>query len=240
MKKIIISLAIIAVVSAISIGATAAYFDDTEISSGNTFAAGTLDLQIDLQCPGQGCGFPLRDLPDEPVFFYNCDIKPGDIGEVTVSWHVYDNNAWARLRLANLYNWEYGCTEPETEVDLTCASPGMSQGELSQYLIFTLWMDQGQLTGWQCPVNEPSCSADPFEGDNILNGVETLLGEYTANELVNGVGLPEELTPDNTYYLGFQWNVAPEVGNIIQTDSITLKIIMEIVQSRNNPNPWES
>lgn len=68
MKKILISLAIIAITVAISIGATVAYFDDTEISSGNTFAAGNLDLQIDLQCPQVGCGFPLRDLPDEPSF----------------------------------------------------------------------------------------------------------------------------------------------------------------------------
>lgn len=157
---------------------------------------------------------------------------------MTISWHVFDNDAWARIRLADMYNWENGCTEPEAEVDNTCGSAGLNQGELNQYLIFTLWMDQGQVPGWQCPINEPSCSADPLEGDNILNGVETSMGEYTINDLINGVALPEELSPDNTYYLGFLWHVAPEVGNIIQTDSITLKIIMEIVQSRNNPNPW--
>lgn len=47
MKKILISLAIIAVVAFIAIGATTAYFGDTETSTGNTFSAGEIDLKID-------------------------------------------------------------------------------------------------------------------------------------------------------------------------------------------------
>lgn len=47
MKKIIISLAIIGIVSAIGIGATISYFNDTETSSGNIFTAGSLDLKVD-------------------------------------------------------------------------------------------------------------------------------------------------------------------------------------------------
>ncbi|PIW76653.1 MAG: hypothetical protein CO001_00190, partial [Candidatus Portnoybacteria bacterium CG_4_8_14_3_um_filter_40_10] len=42
MKKIIISLSIIAAVAAIAIGATTAYFSDTETSTGNTFTAGSI------------------------------------------------------------------------------------------------------------------------------------------------------------------------------------------------------
>jgi len=46
-KKIIISLSVISIVAAIVIGGTAAYFSDTETSKNNTFAAGTMDLDID-------------------------------------------------------------------------------------------------------------------------------------------------------------------------------------------------
>ncbi|HUT96049.1 MAG TPA: TasA family protein [Candidatus Paceibacterota bacterium] len=46
MKKIILSLAIVGVVGAIVIGGTIAYFSDTETSTGNTFTAGTLDLDL--------------------------------------------------------------------------------------------------------------------------------------------------------------------------------------------------
>jgi len=46
MRKIIISLSIIAAVAAIAIGATTAYFSDTETSTGNTFSAGTIDIRV--------------------------------------------------------------------------------------------------------------------------------------------------------------------------------------------------
>lgn len=47
MKKILLSLAVIAIVAVGAIGATRAYFSDTAAISGNTFTAGTLDLKID-------------------------------------------------------------------------------------------------------------------------------------------------------------------------------------------------
>ena len=46
-KKIIISLGIIGVVTAIVIGGTIAYFNDTETSTGNILVAGSLDLKVD-------------------------------------------------------------------------------------------------------------------------------------------------------------------------------------------------
>jgi len=47
MKKIIISLSVIAAVAAIGIGVTVALFSDTETSAGNIFTAGTVDLKVD-------------------------------------------------------------------------------------------------------------------------------------------------------------------------------------------------
>ena len=46
-KKLIISLSIIGVVAVAAIGATVAYYNDTETSTGNIFTAGTLDLKVD-------------------------------------------------------------------------------------------------------------------------------------------------------------------------------------------------
>jgi predicted ribosomally synthesized peptide with SipW-like signal peptide len=47
MKKIVLSLAVIAVVATVAVTATRAYFSDTATITGNTFTAGTLDLKID-------------------------------------------------------------------------------------------------------------------------------------------------------------------------------------------------
>jgi spore coat-associated protein N len=46
MKKILLSLAGIAMATTAIVGVTRAYFSDTETSTGNTFTAGTLDLEL--------------------------------------------------------------------------------------------------------------------------------------------------------------------------------------------------
>src|SRR3989344_7283517 len=47
MKKILLSLSMIAVVAVVVAGATGAFFSDTETSTGNTFTAGAIDLKVD-------------------------------------------------------------------------------------------------------------------------------------------------------------------------------------------------
>lgn len=237
MKKILISLGIIGIVSVVAVSGTVAYFSDTESSVGNTFSAGEIDLKIDLQCDTGGCGFPEKDLAYDP-FFYRCDIKPGDKHEATVSFHVYNNNAWGRVKLDQVKNWEYGCTEPEAVVDSTCQTPGDNYGELPDNLKFTIWLDQGIVPGWNCPKNQPRCTADPKEGNNILDGNEIpLITDIPASQLMSGwYVFPEEIQASSTYYVGIEWRVPAEVGNIIQTDSIQGNIIMQVVQSRNNPD----
>ncbi|HMB65929.1 MAG TPA: TasA family protein, partial [Patescibacteria group bacterium] len=53
MKKILLSLSVIVAVAAVAVGATTAYFSDQAVSEGNTFSAGTLDLEIDENHPSQ-------------------------------------------------------------------------------------------------------------------------------------------------------------------------------------------
>lgn len=59
----------IAAVGAIAIGATRAYFSDTETSTGNTFTAGTIDIAIDDQNPWT------RN-------YQIGDLKPGETGNI--------------------------------------------------------------------------------------------------------------------------------------------------------------
>src|SRR3989344_4689479 len=47
MKKILLSLSVIAVVGVIVAGATGAFYNDTETSNGNIFVAGSIDLKVD-------------------------------------------------------------------------------------------------------------------------------------------------------------------------------------------------
>jgi predicted ribosomally synthesized peptide with SipW-like signal peptide len=71
MKRIFVSLSIIAAVAAIAIGGTIAYFSDTETSSGNTFTAGTLDLAVGGQNPNISPDFTIGN------------VAPGSSGTIT-------------------------------------------------------------------------------------------------------------------------------------------------------------
>lgn len=94
MKKILVSLSMIAVVAAVGVGATRAFFSDTATSSGNTFTAGTLSLSVDGNhtiAPGK---------------FVIANIKPGDASPTTtptVSYSVSNTGSTdGFLNLANI------------------------------------------------------------------------------------------------------------------------------------------
>lgn len=144
-SKVALSLATVAVAGALIVGATVAFFSDTETSEGNILQAGSLDLKVDseahydgLVCDGnvwedddngateltrseligQPCDgtWALKDLGDGDIFFNITDIKPGDEGENTISLHVFRNDAWGRFIIDDVSDDDNTCTEPESEV----------------------------------------------------------------------------------------------------------------------------
>ncbi len=84
MKKILISLSIVGAVAAIAIGATTAFFSDTETSTGNTFSAGTIDIAIDTQNPWTK-NYSIGDLKPGETGNINFDIQNVGQNPVNVS-----------------------------------------------------------------------------------------------------------------------------------------------------------
>ncbi|MCK4355403.1 SipW-dependent-type signal peptide-containing protein [Candidatus Parcubacteria bacterium] len=245
-KAILISLSIIAAVGVIAVGGTVAYFSDTETSTGNTFTAGEINLEIDNQCswngginncPWEGVGgmkanWALTDLQDGVhKFFYFGDIKPGAWGEDTISLHLYDNPAWAWLKIGNVVDNENGCNEPEGKVDTSCGDPGVNEGELYENMHFLIWMD---------------------DGDNIYEAGERIMhdGEILdACEIWRLDGGPccviDPFVPCSNYYVGIKWCFGVfegpnytcnglSIGNEAQTDSMTMDVSFMVVQTQNN------
>jgi len=270
-KKILISLSVIGVVAAIVIGATTAYFSDVETSSGNTFTAGSIDLKIDNECSYNGqqvddCTWIEKDLEDGDVFFNFTDLKPGDYGEDTISLHVHDNDAWGRIRLANISDADNDCTEPEgKDEDATGNNDCDADGELDENMEAMIWLDQGTTPGFQNSDDDTS-NDDPYEGDNVWQGAEyepvvtTCITDdftYELSNLINttvagtGPGLTEDghMVGSITYYIGVAWCFGEwddqgncdgsDVDNTPQTDSLSGDIIFEVEQYRNNPNPFQ-
>ncbi len=148
--KILLSGATILAAAAIAIGATFAWFSDVETSKGNVLAAGAIDLQIDNESyvtdengnlvKSDSTSWTLSDLANQ-LFFNFSDLKPGDVGEDTISLHVFESDAWLCAASRITEDDDVDCTEPEFVDDPLCA-PGVD-GELDEKLNFVFWADDG-------------------------------------------------------------------------------------------------
>ncbi len=292
MKRLLTSILTIGVIASVAVGATRAFFSDRETSTGNVLSAGSIDLKVDSTAHYAGLVCSLgglwvedtigvsnntrpellntvctgtwesKDLTNEK-FFNLTDIKPGDMGENTLSLTVQDNDAWACIQINNLQNNENTLVDPEAEAGDVTNDP--NGGELAQNLYFTAWLDQGTTPGWQNSDNDPNTPIDPTEGDNIWQGntAEPLLftnqqgpasdvlgGQtYKLADSTTGFG---PLVGLQTNYIGLAWcggqfdAVAMGLGNLVcngsfmgnntQTDSITADLSIYVEQARNNPN----
>lgn len=220
MKKILISLSVIAAAAAVIVGATTAFFSDTETSMGNTFTAGTLDLEVDID------GVVYNPL-DRTIFSAD-DIKPGDDGEETISLHV-QNDACGFVTFALTEDKDNKCTEPELGAEPNCMDDDI--GELNDKMVWKIWNDEGNIPGWQCGVYREICE-DPMEGDNILNGqYEKVLVSGPLTDDVNyAFG---KMPASNVLYYGFAWELPGVVGNEVQSDSFKANMIIKAEQYRN-------
>ena len=99
-SRILLSVASITAAVALVIGATFAFFSDTETSTGNTFTAGALDLKINGQ--------------DDPSQIVNItDLKPGDDYFIDKILFVDFNPANVYVHIKDLVNDQGTQTEPE-------------------------------------------------------------------------------------------------------------------------------
>ena len=131
MNKVLISLVVIGVVGSFSYFVTQAYFSDKKTSTGNTFAVGTLNLEVG----------GLTGSNVEP--FVISDIGSG-INSGSKVWKVKNTGSLPgqfSVSLDNVINNENGCNEPEKEVDVTCDNPGLDQGELGKYIKVSYYLN---------------------------------------------------------------------------------------------------
>jgi predicted ribosomally synthesized peptide with SipW-like signal peptide len=201
MPKILLSLATISLVSVVAIGATRAYFSDTETSTGNSFTAGTLDLNLD------GGNINV-------VKFTVSNKAPGDSG--TGYWAVYNAGSIAGyldLEGKTVTNLENGCNEPESTSDATCDNPGSGQGELGASMNVDLFID-----------NDHDGVLEGGDGDTSLYS-GTLDG--LAGATVADIALASLMTK----YISLNWSIPTSVGNIIQSDSVQLDMTFELGQT---------
>ena len=110
------------------VGATGAYFSDTEISTGNTFTAGTLDLNLE----GDNI---------DVLMFNVSSLAPGSSGDEEVNLENVGNlDGFLDISFLNLVNDDVSCNDPESDVDETCGASEV--GELADNLDVLAYLDE--------------------------------------------------------------------------------------------------
>ncbi|MEN9582629.1 MAG: hypothetical protein RL641_583 [Candidatus Parcubacteria bacterium] len=193
---------------------------------------------------GQACSgtWALKDLvPTVDKFFNLTDVKPGDLGENTISLHIDNNPAYACADITNVKNDDNTNLTPEVVAGDVTPGPN-GGGELGANLDFLVWNDNGASTH----AGNNIWDADEV-GTNTSGGAPSSNGTYTLADSTTGA----PIAPTGTSYLGLAWcagtftaggpGIVPvcdgnSMGNVAQTDSYAADMGIRVVQARNNSN----
>lgn len=262
MKKILSSLG--SIVLSIGILILGVSFLGGDTVTGYTFATGSVELKIDNESyvtNSEGVlvyspttSWQLSTLPGK-FFFKFPDIKPGDIGEDTISLHVSTKNVWACMNVKITDTPEGGQSEPEAIVD---ASSSASSGELQYYINFVFWADDGDNVYEKGEkIFKKGLAGDIFNGKNwVIADAYTNIWSGNKNDPVPAgkvkyigkawcFGNLAEL-PVNQDSLGKTGTNGPlvrgtgfscqgeNVGNALQTDGIKADVTFYVIQSKDN------
>jgi predicted ribosomally synthesized peptide with SipW-like signal peptide len=198
-KKLSISILALLLVGVLAFGAFA-YFSDTEASTGNSFTAGTLDLNIDGA--------------NTNVVKFNLDkMRPGNqpIGRYTLK-NVGNISGFLDIEDVTVVNLENDLLDPEAEAGDTTASVG----ELGQLLNVRLfidyngdgWISNGDKVFYDGKVNNIPSSFN-------LNESITAGQELTVTAIFDWPSLPgltDNLAQSDTLQLGLKFELAQTAG----------------------------
>ena len=221
MKKVIISLSIIAIVAIVSIGITTAYFSDTETGENNTMAAGTMDLNID----GGNVAVQTMHLSNK---------APGDFGvERSTLKNVGSLAGKLNINIGTVNN--YPCTDEtnggrndETE---NCTPNAGTLGANAEMALYIDVDKNGEWNGGDIglkPSNEiyKNTGLTELDYDTIDNYGGSLWSNVYAGLMASG---------DEDDFV-INWRIPTEAGNEIQGDALSFDITFTLRQD-SDPNP---
>ncbi len=242
MKRIFLSIGAIIFAGAVVAGATGAFFNDTETSTGNTFTAGAIDLTVDsvqhynhMVCTFNGETYTWQPevgftpgVGQYPVQGTSCDgtWSLTNLGPTNKFFNFADvkpgdqGENTVSLHIDNNPAWACVDLVTTSNLDNTVNEPEISagdnasstDGELAQNINFQTWLDQGATPGFQ--------GEDTGEGDNIWQVGEPALSSGTLASLINATttitladgGFGTAITPGATNYVGMFWCAGTVTG----------------------------
>ncbi len=215
-KKLLISIFIVAVIGLFLGAGVYSLFQDIETTTGNTFAAGTLDLQV-------GSANPTTEQINIPA------LKPNDSG-TAASWQMQNLGTVPgdlNISVSTITNNENTRFALETAAGDTTG--GAAEGELGANLNVAFWVDitnngwssgdyflenDGTAVAWASGTTVPAAAyntLDSYAGDGWTN-VQTNLGAGSIGYFKADYSLPLATT------------------NVVQSDSSVFNITFTLTQ----------
>jgi len=220
MKKILLSLAVLALALVAGYAGTRAFFSDTEVSSANAFTAGAVDIKINniahiYQNGSTANGNDVPTYTSNGFTFNLSDLKPLDWGEVTYKLGNDNNDAYVCAKVDEKGNAENNRIDPEVNAGDTTGplvGVGNGKGELQNFMSFNINGSTGLLSAID---GQWFNVGTLLSGSNQSAAIGYCFGEYT------GTTCGPNTTGDE---------------NTAQTDSMLADVSFYAVQKRNNPN----
>ncbi|WP_053947076.1 vWA domain-containing protein [Halolamina sediminis] len=125
-----------------------------------------------------------------PVFNLE-DVKPGDMGEVTISLHICDNPSWLWMSGELTENAQNGFSEPEEEALLEEYEELPEAGQLADAVDVTMWYDE------DCDnVYEPGGEGEPVCVQLVLDASGSMNGTRNQQTINGAKELAERILDD--------------------------------------------
>lgn len=197
MKRIILSLAVIAIATTVVVGATRAYFSDTETSTGNTFTAGTIDIAVDSENPWESTG--------QYVFG---NLEPSDSKDINVTLNNTGSNdvvIWKKVKvMSEIDNLQ---SEPECDAEggvwggTACSSQTTPKNDLSSQMVYSMKIggNTNINKAWNVKVSDVNDLWIPIGRLNVGDSL-TVDQNYYFNELAGNEYQGDQMAVDITFY----------------------------------------
>jgi predicted ribosomally synthesized peptide with SipW-like signal peptide len=215
MKKILLSLMIIAVVGALIGVGIFATFNDTETATNNTFTAGTLNLEV-------GSADPCTETISISA------LVPGATGNAG-TWLTRNDGSIAGnliVGLSTITNNDNEVLEPESASDID----GNVTGELGAYLKVAFWMDvdkDGTWTSGDYYLNSALAKVSWASGGTLPSAAYDILDNYSDDDWIDGQIVAASTDAGN---FRTEYDLPSATGNVVQSDSCVFTITFTLSQ----------
>lgn len=180
---------------------TAAYFTDSETSTGNDVVSGTLDLTLD------GGNTTV-------TFLAATGIVPGDSGQETLAVaNAGSLPGYVDVSVAALTNYENGLVGNENSSDGSGGDPGQGNGELQDELEVVAYFQNG------------GGGNEVYLGSSAYETIATKLPAGTDFD----VDHPLAGGASDTFVL--EWRLPGSTGNEVQSDGVELELTFQLGQT---------